>query len=257
MEWNGKRMIPVMLILVASLFFVPGMVMAETIGFEPSAISVKPGDTVTVDLVLADAPGGLSGFRTIVLLNPEGVAKITSVSFPEWAGFASAEGVPGERVKVTSVDLYSRVEANATGVVLATLTVTGVSDGTVTPAIQDLDFDDDDNLPGSAGSINSPSSGSGSSSSSSSSSGSGSTAGSGTISPGSTVRLPVNQAGQTTPVLTNEPVPEQTTPVTTGPPPAASPAGPGIPFVSVQGMAVFLATLVIMAAWFRKREGGI
>jgi len=143
MEIYGKRTIRIIFFLFAGLFFLTGIAMAETLTFDPQEISVKPGETATVDLVLSDAPGGLSGYRTQVMIDTPGIAEITSFTFPAWAELNEAEGVPGVRVQVTGVDLNVMVEKNSKDVVLATLTIRGISEGNVILGLEDAFFDDD------------------------------------------------------------------------------------------------------------------
>jgi hypothetical protein len=297
MEIKGIRTIRIIFFLFAGLFFLTGIAVAETVRFDPQEISVKPGETATVDLVLSDAPGGLSGYRTLVLIDNAGIAEITSVTFPAWAEFTGAEGVPGVKVKVTGVDLNGQVEKNSKDVALATLTLKGISEGNGILGFEELFFDDDqDNriipdtengtvvvsvtptvtaaaspnataiassnttMPVSTTTTTTASTGaaaSGGSGVSSGSSGAVVTTGPTRSVPGTTGTI-----GQVTILptqLTQEAGRGQgsdmTATDTIKPPVTVSPAGPGIPFLSIPGMATFLATLVIMAVWFRKRGG--
>lgn len=295
---NETQTIRIILVLFAGLFLLTGIAVAETVRFVPQEISVKPGETVTVDLVLSDAPEGLSGYRTLVIIETSGIAEITAVTFPEWAEFTGAEGIPGVRVKVTGVDLNGMVERNAKNVVLATLTIRGISEGNGIIGFEDAFFDDNrenrivpdtlnstfvvsaapavtltastntttsasSNITGtaSANTITTASTSAAASGGSGSSSGSGGavmTAGQTPSAPGTpgTIGQVTTLPAQQTQEAGGVQVSEITTTGTTIPSGAESPAGPGIPFLSIPGMAAFLATLVIMAVWFRKREDG-
>jgi len=295
---NGKRTILIMLVL-AGLFFLTGIAVAETVVFDPQEIRMKPGETATINLVLAEAPGGLSGYRTWVMIDTAGVAaEITAVNFPEWAEITGTEGVPGVKVKVTGVDLNGQVEKNSRDVVLATLTVKGISEGNGILCFEEVFFDDDqDNRiipdtengtvvvsatpavtattsPNATATASTNATGTVSTSTTTivasgvaASGGSGSSSGSShtvmTTGPTLSVSGTTGTIGQVTTLPAQQTqeaggvqVSEMTTTGATIPSGAESPAGPGIPFLSIPGMAVFLAMLVIMAVWFRKREKG-
>jgi hypothetical protein len=269
---------------------------AETFRFDPEEISVIPGETATVDLVLADAPGGLSGYRTLVIIDTSGIAEITAVTFPEWAQFTGAEGVPGVRIKVTGVDLNGLVENNAKNVVLATLTIRGISEGNGIIVFEDAFFDDNrDNriVPDTVNSTlmvsTSPTVIATVSANTTTTT---STNASGTVTPGTTITGSTGAAaasgsgsssglsgteitagqmpaalgttgtiGQVTTLPTQQQEAgggqvSEMVPAVTSSPVAENPSGPGIPVQSIPGMAAFLVMLVIMAVWFRKRGGG-
>jgi hypothetical protein len=299
MEIHRERTILIMLVLIAGMFFLTGMAAAETVRFDPQEISVKPGETITVDLVLTDAPEGLSGYRTLVMIDTSGIAEITAVTFPGWAEFTGAEGIPGVRVKVTGVDLNGMVEKNSKEVVLATLSIKGISDGTGMLGFEDAFFDNDQDgriIPGTLnGTIRVSPSPSVTATASENTTTTSTISATGTVSPGTTTTASTGSAasggsgsssGSPGTVMTATPIPsapgttgtigqvttlpaletretgagqvsEITTTGTTLSPVPESPAGPGIPFLSLPGMAAFLVTLVIMAYWFRKKEGGM
>lgn len=280
-----------MLVLLASLFFLAGIAMAETVRFDPQEISVKPGETVTVDLILADIQRGLSGYSAMTMSDTPGIAEITSVNFPAWAELTEAEGVPGSGIQITGVDLNGEIEENVTNVNLATFTIKGLATGTTTLGFQDIFLDDDQGnriIPSvknativvsttsigatliASANMTEPASpsmtttaslgaaASGGSGSSSGSSGTVMAAGTTPSAPGitGTIGQVTTLPAQQTQEAGGGQVPEMTTTGKTKPPGAESPAGPGIPFLSLPGMAAFLVTLVIMAVWFRKREDG-
>ncbi|MCU0628400.1 MAG: hypothetical protein MUE45_02760 [Methanoregulaceae archaeon] len=295
---NETQTIRIILVLFAGLFLMTGIAVAETVRFVPQEISVKPGETATVDLVLSDAPEGLSGYRTLVIIDTSGIAEITAVTFPEWAEFTGAEGIPGVKVKVTGVDLNGMVERNAKNVVLATLTIRGISEGNGIIGFEDAFFDDNRETrivpdtengtvvvsatpavtattsPNATATASTNATGTVSTSTTTivasgiaASGGSGSSSGSSgtvmTTGPTLSVSGTTGTIGQVTTLPAQQTqeaggmqVSEITTTGTTISSGAESPAGPGIPFLSIPGMAVFLATLVIMAVWFRKREDG-
>lgn len=286
MEINGKQTIRIMCILLVCLVLLSGIAVAETVRFDPAQITVKPGETATVDLVLADAPGGLSGYRAITTIDSSGVAGITAVTFPPWAEFTGAEGVPGARVTITGVDLNRQVEKDSKDVILATLTINGISEGNTTLVFEDAYYDTDldnriipdmvnstisvttnpaattntsSNTTTTAPTSTAATAASGRSGSSSGSSGSVTTAVTTTVSPvsqGNTGQDTTNPGTLQTQETAEAQAPEVTTLGTTNPPVSEGTPGPGIPFLSTPGILAFAISLVLLAVWFRKREGG-
>lgn len=278
---------------LACLIILPGVGAAETIGFGPAAIWISPGDTVPVDIVLAEAPSGISGYRMTVTIEPEGVAVIDSVRFPGWAGFASATGTPGAVVRITGVDLNGTVERNSRDMTLATLTLRGTGLGNGTIRLSDPFFDNLDehvvpatvngtilvgSSPGAEGTNRTgniggtPGGGSGAAQGSSSH-GTGSQGGSGSPSPGSppanaVSTLAIGSGGTMAPSgdvsVTSRNFsgsPEGPgSQVATSPPHTApaggSPAGKGIPFLSLPGLAAAIGAIVLAGSWIRREKNG-
>lgn len=108
----------------------------------PSA-TVKELDTTDITITLDSAPNGLSGtaFRIQVLNGT--VGEIYSVSLPAWAGLSLVESTPSQLVNVTEVDTGSSVQAGATNIVLAIVTVKGFVYGSSQLGVNITSMDDD------------------------------------------------------------------------------------------------------------------
>ena len=117
------------------------------------------GDTVQIPVVLDNASARLSGYQFSFTLGTSSVAEITAVTMPTFSSLSAVNGVssgddpldpawdadgfiytlptPGSTVTIKGSDLAGSVKANATNVVLATITVrgkaVGVSSIAVTP----------------------------------------------------------------------------------------------------------------------------
>lgn len=137
-----KRTIPITVTLLACLLLLPSAAGAVPNSFEPFAVTIPPGETAEVYLILSSAPSGLSGYSLGVRVQPEGSAVVTAVTFPGWAGLSDAEGIPGQDLRIRAADLGGEVRENAEDVLLATLTIPGVSMQPVSIGVSDLFYDD-------------------------------------------------------------------------------------------------------------------
>jgi hypothetical protein len=116
---------------------------AATISFSPLSVTVDPSGTATIDLTIDELPHGLAGYDAVITISDPGVAEISAVSFPAWAGLSNVTGAPSASVKVSAVDLTRQVQPGATGVVLGTITVRGQSAGTATMNLENIHMDAD------------------------------------------------------------------------------------------------------------------
>ena len=91
----------------------------------PAAPSVIVGGTRTVNIVLSEAADGLAGYNITISLADGTKAEITAVSFPGWAAVNQQSTVPGDSIWMKGLDLNKQVEAGASEVILATLTIRG------------------------------------------------------------------------------------------------------------------------------------
>jgi hypothetical protein len=142
------------------------------------------GQTATVPITLDQAANGIAGYTLDVSVANPSVAEIVGVDYPAWASLSQSTSLPAGEVRLKAVDINREVEAGATNIPIATVTVKSQSAGSTTLQVIPVRLSDD-----SGGGISAPSaesaltvagSGSGSSSpgsgsSSGSSSGSGST----------------------------------------------------------------------------------
>jgi len=132
---------PVCIILIIMIGFVISGVEGATVSIQPATLS--PGNTGTIDILLDSASTGISGYQMTVQSDNAAVAVVTGATFPSWA--ALSEAVPGDggSYALRAIDLNSGVEAGATQVTLATLSVQAAGSGTAQITIQNLQIDDD------------------------------------------------------------------------------------------------------------------
>ena len=105
--------------------------------------NVAVGTTVSVPVVLSDAPNGVSGFALVVTLGNGNVASITDVSIPGF-GLVSYDLVSGKEVRLKVADLQGLIESGAANVTLATLSIQGLKKGGSDIQIQVVRIDDDE-----------------------------------------------------------------------------------------------------------------
>jgi len=123
-------------------FLLSGMVSAETISLDDVRISTV-GQKIDIPVILDVAPAGVSGYKCTASLSPGGIAQITSVSMPDWAGIKLVDGAPGEKVLISGLDLEMKVEAGAGPVQICTLTVQGQANGVATLTLDITEITDD------------------------------------------------------------------------------------------------------------------
>jgi len=117
------------------------MVSATTVSI--SDRETQTGTTVAIPIVLDVAQQGLAGYVMNVSLSDPNVARIQNVTFPDWAGLNDAEIQQDSSVSLKAVDIHQDIGAGNERVVLATLLVSGITQGTLTiqPLIATLDDD--------------------------------------------------------------------------------------------------------------------
>ena len=111
-----------------------------------SSATTTVDDTATVDVVLTEAPDGLSGYYLdLTVDNPEAAA-VTSASYPDEFGLTTDPTIDadGQTVTLEAADMEGSISPGATDVTLATVTVAGVAPGEVGLAVEPRQFDADD-----------------------------------------------------------------------------------------------------------------
>jgi len=146
MHYPKNPRISVLLLLLAALFLLSSAAGAVTNTYEPFEMTILPGETGEVHLILASAPSGLSGYSLTIRTGPEGGAAVTAVTFPAWAGLSQAEGVPGQELRLMAVDMEGEISGNAEDVLLATLTIPGVSTQPLSVSVYDFFYDDEEGV---------------------------------------------------------------------------------------------------------------
>jgi hypothetical protein len=248
--------------LLAGLLLFSGTAAGVVVGMDPSVIALRPGERALVNLTLDSAPTGLSGYGIGIKVEQPGIAEITAVTFPSWAGLSDSNGIPGTDIQIMAVDLKGEVEKNAERIILATFTLQGRESGTTALLLFAPVFDDDDgnnitpSLTGISVTVSTGTPGS------SGGSAGGSGGGGSTTIPGEVTSPTVNQSGADTPVQTSATVESQTplteTPGAGGTPAvlpatgeqtiAETPAGRGIPFLSLPLILMAMGIMAFMAA---------
>ncbi len=130
-------------ILVALVFLGQG-VSAAVISIGNGEITGSGGST-SLNLMLDAAPTGLTGYSINVTIGDPSIARITNVSFPEWALLTDVTpSLPGSAFRLKATDLNSQVQEGATNITLATLLIQGLGEGE-TPVILTLNLMNDEN----------------------------------------------------------------------------------------------------------------
>jgi hypothetical protein len=105
---------------------------------------LTPGGTATADVVLTSAPDGLAGFAVEVSVGGD-VAEIEGASYPDTFGLTSEPTFSDDRTRVTleAADLNEQIQAGDSDVVLATVELSGLSNGDARLAVEPIQFDTD------------------------------------------------------------------------------------------------------------------
>ncbi len=109
------------------------------------AAEVKEGRNALVPIVLSSAPRGISGYTIVASLSNPANASIVGVTFPDFGIVEPAADslVPGPQVRLAAADVNDLVESGATNVVLATLELRGLAEGTTEVRLIVERLDDD------------------------------------------------------------------------------------------------------------------
>ena len=105
------------------------------------------GKTDTVDIALDEALQGLSGYNMTVSLSNPAIAEIIAVNFPAWAALKENSTLPADSFWMKAADLNNQVGANATNIILGTLTIRRDSAGEASINLAVLRMDDDNGKP--------------------------------------------------------------------------------------------------------------
>lgn len=104
---------------------------------------VTAGSTASVDIVLDEAPGGLSGYSINVTIEDPSVATVSAVSFPSWASLNETSSLPSPYCRIKASDLSEHMQAGAKDITLATMTIQGLSTGATAVALNVSMMNDD------------------------------------------------------------------------------------------------------------------
>ncbi|MEM4155305.1 MAG: hypothetical protein QXQ38_01100 [Archaeoglobaceae archaeon] len=98
--------------------------------FEPTDQSVEEGDLVEYKILLSSAENGLSAYELIVSISNSSVAKIHSISFPEWAS-ETHRVISGDYARFSAIDLKGGINKGASTVELAKIRLKALEKGFV------------------------------------------------------------------------------------------------------------------------------
>ena len=107
------------------------------------SVTVAPGQSASLPVILNEAPNGLSGFIFELTLNDSNAAEFVSASFPDF-GLSEMELTSGSNIVIRAADLNGLTIAGDTNITLATIEVLGVSSGSTQIDLQVHIIDDDD-----------------------------------------------------------------------------------------------------------------
>ncbi|MDI9643174.1 MAG: hypothetical protein QFX37_06600 [Archaeoglobales archaeon] len=98
--------------------------------FEPTDQSVEEGDLVEYKILLSSAENGLSAYELIVSISNSSVAKIHSISFPEWAS-ETHRVISSDYARFSAIDLKGGINKGASTVELAKIRLKALEKGFV------------------------------------------------------------------------------------------------------------------------------
>ena len=111
-----------------------------------SSATATVDDTATVDVVLTEAPDGLSGYYLDLTVSDPEVATVTSASYPDEFGLTTDPTIDsdGQTVTLEAADMEGSISPGATDVTLATVEVASQAAGEVELTVEPQQFDTDD-----------------------------------------------------------------------------------------------------------------
>lgn len=104
------------------------------------------GQTVSIPIILSEAPSGFSGYDVTVTLSNAVVANIVGADIPDF-GLVQKNLVSTSEIRLSVVDLNGLISTGATNVLLASVTILGIDEGQTTVSIQINAMDDGGGFP--------------------------------------------------------------------------------------------------------------
>ncbi|ESP86952.1 hypothetical protein [Candidatus Halobonum tyrrellensis] len=138
---------------LTALALLGGVTAAGTVAAQSDAPTVRvggatvaPDGTVTVGVVLTDAPDGLSGYYLDLSVSDPETAHIDSAGYPDAFGLTTDPAIADDGASVTleAADVEGAVEPRASNVTLATVELAGVAPGETELVVEPRQFDADD-----------------------------------------------------------------------------------------------------------------
>ncbi len=137
-------------VVVVALLVSAGAVEVATAQTDRPAVVVTNGTTTadgttTVDVVLTNAPDGLSGYYLDVTVDEPDVARIESASYPDRFALTSDPeiGADGASATLEAADVDGAVQSGSVDVTLVTITVSVLEPGETTLSVEPRQFDAD------------------------------------------------------------------------------------------------------------------
>jgi PKD repeat protein len=112
------------------------------LSFVPDEAVVIDGQTTEIVISVDSLPAGLAGYNLTVDIDDPEVAEIVGIEYG-WANLTENSSLPGTSVYLKALDGNHQIEAGATDVVLATLTVRGKETGNTSLTLGINRLDDD------------------------------------------------------------------------------------------------------------------
>lgn len=134
------RQIGISAILLAGLVAV---VLAGPVFDAGTSATIDVGKTVEIPITLTGADAGISGYNITLALTEPGVAEITDLAFPGWAGLHTAGATSADATWMQAVDLAKKAETGNGTVLLGTVTIRGDRDGLTGLMIRPVQVQDD------------------------------------------------------------------------------------------------------------------
>lgn len=148
---NSSQYVTIVVVVLASLAFLgAAAVGTATAQNNPSVIIVHNetttgDDTTTADVVLTNAPDGLSGYYFDVIVEDPSVAQIKSASYPDRFGLTSEPeiGADGASITLEAADSGRSIEPGSTNVTLASVNLSLNESSRAELSIRPQQFDSD------------------------------------------------------------------------------------------------------------------
>lgn len=115
---------------------------APLISFDPATVTLASGSTAQVKVILNEAPRGLAGYKLTVHY-PSDTVTVIDATFPSWGSTLNMKTPAKGGYLISAIDLNKEVQGGSSGILLGTITLKGISAGSGTLSISDIQMNDD------------------------------------------------------------------------------------------------------------------
>lgn len=145
---NYRRIViaSLMLIVLTNLLALGLRAEASTSTLTVQSGSTTVGESLSLPIVLSDAPAGFAGYDLIFTIVNPSVATFVGADTPPF-GFVSKQLISDSEIRLGVVDLMGLVQEGATNVDLGTLTLQGVKKGSTDIQISVVRLEDEGGYP--------------------------------------------------------------------------------------------------------------